>query len=472
MMIEVRTARESWEESYKPLPNLSLMLSLVWTLLACIWAINTWSKRRFQRSHLQWVITTVPVLKALVLGLTFVFWYSCLNFSNCSFWAAFGVFVARIFSELSCVISFLLIAHGYCIVHDQLSLTNCRRIGGLSFLVYLTLTGYKSGIQQFSVLVIVVYVVFLSVVMANISCNLVMLQEHLEQLQDEVGERWHMGVYAMLIMFKQFRRAVTLMVVAKLMMHAQGEALANEYPRQLFIREVVEISILLYMGWIVRSRELTPFSTIIPILNSPSRQHALPPIYSVEMDKKDFNNFDIKEWHIGVPTSISKCASQMPILVIVQSPGISSPNLTRDNDDLCKDSHSSSTSENNKLHVSASSSFTSLKPPLTAPRLSPTFQDATTSKSSTAVSEGLQQRVQVVREETSSGGGEGRTHSDACKQVKVKEHKYTKDHCEDMGMYTGEVMVDTKAWKRSFSFLSLNHDCNDLFTQSYCLSSI
>jgi hypothetical protein len=62
-----------------------------------------------------------------------------------------------------------------------------------------------------------VYVVFLSVVMANISCNLVMLQEHLEQLQDEVGERWHMGVYAMLIMFKQFRRAVTLMVVAKLM---------------------------------------------------------------------------------------------------------------------------------------------------------------------------------------------------------------------------------------------------------------
>jgi hypothetical protein len=129
--------------------------------------------------------------------------------------------------------------------------------------------------------------------------------------------------------------------------------------------------------WIVRSRELTPFSTIIPILNSPSRQHALPPIYSVvsssscppsltgtgytfetdnrdnrivtftsqiigfefshtylaskgrhsdvlhfsvvimlmqkanypcvlqEMDKKDFNNFDIKEWHIGVVHSKS-----------------------------------------------------------------------------------------------------------------------------------------------------------------------
>ncbi|CAM6004189.1 unnamed protein product [Sphagnum balticum] len=162
----------------------------------------------------------------------------------------------------------------------------------------------------------------------------------------------------------------------------------------------------------------------------------------------------------------------MPILVIVQSPGISSPNLTRDNDDLCKDSHSSSTSENNKLHVSASSSFTSLKPPLTAPRLSTTFQAATTSKSSTAVSEGLQQTSSSCKGGNQQWRWGGRTHSDACKQVKVKEHKYAKDHCEDMGMYTGEVMVDTMAWKRSFSFLSLNHDCNDLFTQSYCLSSI
>jgi hypothetical protein len=83
------------------------------------------------------------------------------------------------------------------------------------FLAYFFLPTFVSLLVQ--VLVIVVYVVFLSVVMANISCNLVMLQEHLEQLQNEVGERWHMGVYAMLIMFKQFRRAVTLMVVAKLM---------------------------------------------------------------------------------------------------------------------------------------------------------------------------------------------------------------------------------------------------------------
>lgn len=49
------------------------------------------------------------------------------------------------------MISYLLVAHGYCIIQEQLSLTDRRRIAGLTFLVYLTLTGYKSGIEQFCV---------------------------------------------------------------------------------------------------------------------------------------------------------------------------------------------------------------------------------------------------------------------------------------------------------------------------------
>jgi hypothetical protein len=150
-VFKAAAASDQWEKPYRPLPHLSLAFSLVWTLLACIWAINTWTKRRFQRSHLQWVITTVPALKALVLGLTYVFWYSCLNLSTCSFWVAFGVFVSRIFLETTCVISYLLVAHGYCIIQEQLSLTDRRCIAGLTFLVYLTLTGYKSGIEQFCV---------------------------------------------------------------------------------------------------------------------------------------------------------------------------------------------------------------------------------------------------------------------------------------------------------------------------------
>ncbi len=46
------------------------------------------------------------------------------------------------------------------------------------------------------------YLVLLCVIMAHISHNLVILQEHLEHIEAEVGRRWHTGAYAMLAMFK------------------------------------------------------------------------------------------------------------------------------------------------------------------------------------------------------------------------------------------------------------------------------
>jgi len=79
------------------------------------------------------------------------FRYSCLIASQCSFWVAFGVFVARIFFETACFSAFLLIAHGYCIMHEQLSVRDRRSIAALGSLLYLILTGYKSAVPQFSV---------------------------------------------------------------------------------------------------------------------------------------------------------------------------------------------------------------------------------------------------------------------------------------------------------------------------------
>jgi hypothetical protein len=61
------------------------------------------------------------------------------------------VFVARIFFETACFSAFLLIAHGYCIMHEQLSVRDRRSIAALGSLLYLILTGYKSAVPQFSV---------------------------------------------------------------------------------------------------------------------------------------------------------------------------------------------------------------------------------------------------------------------------------------------------------------------------------
>jgi hypothetical protein len=104
-----------------------------------------------QTSTLQWVLAAVPTLKTLVHVLSFVFWYSCLNSRTCSFWVAFGVFLTRIFFETAYFVAFLLIAHGYCIMHEQLAIQERRTIAGLASLLYLILTGYKAAVPQFAV---------------------------------------------------------------------------------------------------------------------------------------------------------------------------------------------------------------------------------------------------------------------------------------------------------------------------------
>jgi hypothetical protein len=41
----------TWEQSYKPLPIIFLLLFGIWAALLICWACNTWTKRRFQVCH-------------------------------------------------------------------------------------------------------------------------------------------------------------------------------------------------------------------------------------------------------------------------------------------------------------------------------------------------------------------------------------------------------------------------------------
>lgn len=312
-----------WEHTYHPLPDLFSGLAIVWMLLVFVWTLNTWTKRRWQTSNLQWVLTIIPAMKSLVMGLSFVFWYSCLHLKTCSFWVAFGVFVSRIFFETACFVTFLLISYGYCIMHEQLSPTERRSVAGLTSLLYLTLTGYKAAVPQFAILVVFIYAVLLYVIMAHIARNLSLLREQLQQIQAEGVHLLQNAVHTKYAMFRKFQGAMLIMVVAEILMHAQPESVFNEYWVRLLVRETTEIAIFCFIGWTFRSREQTPFFNVMPTSNT-SGQRTLPPIYSVEMNERHFSNLDYKEWHIGVPTSISKTGDEnRPMLVIVQNPGVS-----------------------------------------------------------------------------------------------------------------------------------------------------
>lgn len=117
-----------------PLPILCRRTDDSWSLSFIVW---------------EWMADHFVVM--VVMNLLQLCRYSCLNLNTCSFWVAFGVFVSRIFFETACFIAFLLIAHGYCIMHEQLAVTDRRSIAGLASLLYLTLTGYKAAVPQFAV---------------------------------------------------------------------------------------------------------------------------------------------------------------------------------------------------------------------------------------------------------------------------------------------------------------------------------
>lgn len=231
--------------------------------------------------------------------------------------------MSRIFFETACFTAFLFIAHGYCTMHEHLSVSERRNIAGLASLLYLTLTGYKAAIPQFAILVVLIYGLLLYVIMVHVARNLSALREQLQQIQQEGVHMMHNAVYIKYIMFKRFQRAMLAIAAAEILMHARDDGMAYEYWMRLLVRELAEMGLFSYIGWTFRSRELTPFFTVIPTQLS-SGQRILPPIYSVEINEKQFNNLDEKEWHIGVPTSISKNGgTHRPMLVIVQNPGMS-----------------------------------------------------------------------------------------------------------------------------------------------------
>ncbi|XP_077228502.1 uncharacterized protein LOC143861451 isoform X2 [Tasmannia lanceolata] len=283
----------SIEEGYRPLPSLYLGFLLIWIVSAVSWTINTWKKRHFQANNLQWALASVPLIKALQLGLSFLFWYSCFNLQICSLWMSFGVYVTGVLFQTASFVSFLLISHGYCIISERLSVPERRTTAALGFALYLTLVGYKAAVPYFTVLLMVNYFVSFYVIFHHISLNLLLLREQLNFIEDENIQAMHDAVYTKYTMLKKFQGAMQMVAVVEIVVYFQVTGSV--------------IKVLCYAYSEVEGRE-----------NSASYlQHCK------EMDAADFKDLASHEWNIGVPTSVPSTHlknSMNPLLIIVQHP--------------------------------------------------------------------------------------------------------------------------------------------------------
>uniref|UniRef100_M4DR06 Uncharacterized protein n=1 Tax=Brassica campestris TaxID=3711 RepID=M4DR06_BRACM len=304
------------DDSYRHLPILYLTFLSIWSLSACSWTVNTFKNRNFQTNSLQWILASVPLIKALQLTLSFLFWHSCFHHQICSLWMSFGVYVTGVLFQTASFVSFLLISHGYCITCERLSLTERRTTASLGCVFYLTLVGYRASVPYFAVLLILNYMISFYVIFHHISQNLSVLREQLSFIEDENVQAMHDAVYAKYIMFKKFQGAMQIVAMAETVIYMNMDNSSQNYWLRLLIREWAQFCIFLYIG----SQDMAPRFSVMPTLK-PKDNTVIPPIYSMEMDEKTFKEFRSHEWNIGVPMPHSNYERQKDsVLVIIQHP--------------------------------------------------------------------------------------------------------------------------------------------------------
>ncbi|CAH9088561.1 unnamed protein product [Cuscuta europaea] len=305
-------------ESYTRLPFLYFSLMLVWFLSVCLWTYHTCRTRHFQINKLQWTLTSVPLIKALQLMLCFLFWSSCFYAHVCSLLISFGVYLTGVLSQAVTFVAFLIISHGYCITRESLSVFDRRTTASLGCVFYLTLIGYRASIPYFSVLLVLNYSILFYVIFSHIYQNLLLLREQLTIVENEDVPGMHDAIYMKYTMLKKFQCAMHIVAVAELAIFINMESSVDSYWLRLLIREWAHFSIILFIGWTFKSKDL---GSNFGVTLKPEGKRRLPPIYSIEMDGATFRDFNSHEWHIGVPTSSSKKGS-LPgsVLVVIQHP--------------------------------------------------------------------------------------------------------------------------------------------------------
>lgn len=268
------------------------------------------------------MLASVPLVKALQLGLSFAFWYSCINLQICSLWMSFGVYITGILFQTASFVSFMLISHGYCIMYERLSIHERRITAALGCILYLTLVGYKAAVPYFTVFLMLNYAVSFYVIFRHISHNLLVLREQLSLIEDEDSHTMHDALQIKYTMLKRFQGAMQIIAVQEILVYMNADETLDNYWFRLLVREWVQFCIFLYIGWTFRTKEASPHFSVMPVLKS-KMEMTVPPIYSIEMDAADFNNLVSQKWHVGVPTTLpsSQCGKTGdPLLVIVQNP--------------------------------------------------------------------------------------------------------------------------------------------------------
>ncbi|KAF8675720.1 hypothetical protein HU200_047202 [Digitaria exilis] len=290
----------------------------IWAASGFSWAFSSWRNRHFQANNLQWILAMVPLIKALQMALSFLFWYSCVHLQTCSLWMSFGAYVTGILFQTASFVSFMLISHGYCIMCERLSIRERRTTAVLGCLLYLSLIGYKAAVPYFTVFLLINYFASFYIIFRRTSQNLIVLQEQLSFVEEEEIHSLHGTLNTKYTMFKRFQGTMQVAAVAFIMVYMRADDTPENYWFRVLVREWVQFCIFMYIGWNFRIPEASLHLPVIPPYDISMGDHHASYLQCGDGRSRFQRPRLSDQWHVGVRTG-SGCSAQ-PLLVLVQNP--------------------------------------------------------------------------------------------------------------------------------------------------------
>eukprot|EP00602_Paraphysomonas_sp_CaronLab_P000814 CAMPEP_0185029002 /NCGR_PEP_ID=MMETSP1103-20130426/15091_1 /TAXON_ID=36769 /ORGANISM="Paraphysomonas bandaiensis, Strain Caron Lab Isolate" /LENGTH=504 /DNA_ID=CAMNT_0027563601 /DNA_START=64 /DNA_END=1578 /DNA_ORIENTATION=+ len=277
---------------YYQLPGIYGAVLGAWIIITTYWHVAAFILYKDSSVVICKAISTIPVVKVLVLILGVSFWATCEKWKMCSFWLGVSLINTHLVFETGMMVCFLLIAKGWSITRDNFSANEWRGIIMSMSAFYMCnsiiLVLESSVLDQrgFWIANTLLYGLMYLYIILNVQSQLRLLTSQVQLLGDDVPQPIAGPLRMKHRMYIFFLVLVLLNISFEVYLHSLL-ASSGKMWKVLLVYEVSNLLILGTVGYIFRPREYSPFFFMVQATMNDNRTRPIPLIEGTEDSGND-----------------------------------------------------------------------------------------------------------------------------------------------------------------------------------------
>jgi hypothetical protein len=316
-----------------PYDHLSVVYSVClagWVIIALGWHIGAFYLYKDSSVIICKAVSTLPLVKVVVLIIGTAFWTTCEEWEMCSFWLGVSLINTHLVYETGVMVCLLLIAKGWSITRENFSANEWRGIiismsaFYMSNSIILVLEASVLTKQGFWIACTILYGMMYLYIVQSASSQILLMKRQVDllasagEVPDAIG--WPLrSKYYMYIFF-------LFLVLCSICLEISLHALLNNYGKMWLVLAVYEICGLVICGtifFVFRPRDHSPFFFMVPATLHDTRTRPIPIIEGTD-DDSDMAEIEISPLlgaHRNVNRSMNSNHDRNDKMVIVRNPG-------------------------------------------------------------------------------------------------------------------------------------------------------